>query len=49
MEFSIQHTKGKTFTHDCLHEYFDHREISHTDDVEVLEIVLPGTFKTVAL
>jgi hypothetical protein len=26
-----------------------HREISHSDDFEVLEIVLPGNFKTVTL
>jgi hypothetical protein len=49
MEFSIQHAKDKPFTHDGLREYFDYREISHSDDFEVLEIVLPGTFKTVAL
>jgi quercetin dioxygenase-like cupin family protein len=45
------HGEHKLVEGTCVHQppNIRHREISHSDDFEVLEIVLPGTFKTVAL
>ena len=34
----------------CVHQPsgIRHREIAHSEDLELIEIVLPGTFETVA-
>ncbi len=45
------HGEHKLVEGTCVHQppNIRHREISHSDDFEVLEIVLPGQFKTVAM
>jgi quercetin dioxygenase-like cupin family protein len=45
------HGEHKLVEGTCVHQppNIRHREISHSDDFEVLEIVLPGNFKTVTL
>lgn len=45
------HGEHKLVEGTCVHQppNIRHREICHSDDFEVLEVVLPGTFKTVAL
>lgn len=45
------HGEHKLVEGTCVHQppNIRHREICHSEDFEVLEIVLPGKFKTVAL
>lgn len=45
------HGEHKLVEGTCVHQppNIRHREICHSDDFEVLEIVLPGQFNTVAL
>jgi quercetin dioxygenase-like cupin family protein len=45
------HGEHKLVEGTCVHQppNIRHREICHSDDFEVLEIVLPGNFKTVTL
>lgn len=45
------HGEHKLVAGTCVHQPpgIRHREIAHSDDLELLEIVLPGDFETVAL
>ena len=45
------HGQHKLVEGTCVHQppHIRHREIEHSDDFEVLEIVLPGEFKTITM
>ena len=45
------HGEHKLIAGSCVHQPpgIRHREISHSDDLELIEIVLPGEFETVVL
>jgi len=44
------HGQHKLVEGTCVHQPpgIKHREIAHSDDLELLEIVLPGNFKTIS-
>jgi quercetin dioxygenase-like cupin family protein len=45
------HGQHKLVSGTCVHQApgIRHRELAHSDDLEMLEIVLPGDFETVSL
>ncbi|UOD49614.1 cupin domain-containing protein [Orrella daihaiensis] len=45
------HGQHKIVAGSCVHQPpgIRHREIAHSDDLELLEIVLPGEFETISL
>ncbi len=45
------HGQHKLVAGTCVHQppHIRHREIEHSEDFEVLEVVLPGDFKTITM